>query len=81
MIPASIATCDTVSGLSPEITLISTPFAAKYSKVSFAESLTGLSRNTSPRSLTGASRLPPFGTSLVFAIARTLYPLLLILLI
>ena len=43
-IPASIATLDTVTGLSPEITLISTPFSAKYSKVSFADFRIGLVR-------------------------------------
>ena len=36
LIPAAIATLDTVIGLSPEITLTSTPCSSKYEKISLA---------------------------------------------
>lgn len=44
LMPASRATLDTVTGLSPEMTLMSTPLSAKYRKVSGADFLIGLVR-------------------------------------
>ena len=58
-IPASFATSDTVSGLSPEITLTSTPCSAKYANVSGASLRIGFARRTYAIGRTFPVNFPP----------------------
>ena len=73
-IPASIATRDTVTGLSPEITLISTPCFAKYRNVSGASFLIGLARLINAIRVTSLSSGFPSGTPSYFTNASVLNP-------